>query len=48
MFPKNDTTRVVLRKHNYAGSGTLASLPPHLLYLKKYASVIFFRSLDPN
>ena len=32
----------------FLNSITLASLPPHRLYLKKYASIILLRSLDPT
>ena len=43
-----DSNQAVMFPTEFLNSITLASLPPHRLYLKKYASVILLRSLDPT
>ena len=43
-----DSNQAVMFPTEFLNSIALASLPPHRLYLKKYASVILLRSLDPT
>ena len=43
-----DYNQAAMYPTEFLNSITLASLPPHRLYLKKYASVILLRSLDPT
>ena len=43
-----DSNQAAMYPTEFLNSITLASLPPHRLYLKKYASVILLRSLDPT
>ena len=43
-----DSNQAAMYPTEFLNSITLPSLPPHRLYLKKYASVILLRSLDPT
>ena len=43
-----DYNQAAMYPTEFLNSITLASLPPHRLYLKKYASIILLRSLDPT